>query len=526
MKNILNYRDKIIGVFILSLITFVSCDEEILELSNPEQFTLDTYFETPDQIVQATNAAYVSFFQFWVGSYQWPEIWDVLGNETHATAGALGSYHEVSIIQMMGYQHNETNRTIENLWRVWYQMILRSNLAIDSADLYLAENPANDAVIRSRGEAYFLRGYAYFNLANYWGRVPIRLNFEQSENIDAPLAGSADEVWAVAEADFKIAQSVLKDVGDYPDTELGRATKGSATGLLGKLYLYTNRDGQAEVEFAKLEAHYGLLPAADYLYNFGETNENNIESIFEFQSGYQEGDATTAMFTNVENGATPSMNNMQPQLHSWNGWPNWKFQPEKEQVFMYQDESGTDFIDPRGAETFYGGTAGDDDWCDYCAVDPNRIYDFAGLEYFYKKKNNRETKPKENGPASGAAVSGNNIRIMRYADVLLMRGEIQLNLGNAPGCIDYINMVRRRFGMFEYTAGLYTDAQVFDILKHERLLELMGEGSRYNDLKRWGILEETLNPEFQIRYGTQPVSSDHYFFPIPQGELDTNFGIE
>lgn len=217
------------------------------------------------------------------------------------------------------------------------------------------------------------------------GDVPLRLSFDQSENVDAPLS-SAEDVWAVAESDLKIAQSLLKEVGEIPDTELGRATKGSATGLLGKLYLYNDRLPEAEIELAKLEGHYDLLPAEDYLYNFGEINENNIESVFEFQCTYAGQGGSTAMFTNVEGGSAPFLNNMMQQLHSWNGWPNWKFQPEKTEVFIYDDESGTEFIDPRGAETFYGGVAGDDTWCDYCPENPNRPYDFEGLQYFWKRK--------------------------------------------------------------------------------------------------------------------------------------------
>jgi hypothetical protein len=522
MKTINIIKLKKIGIFVFFFLTFSSCDEEILNLTNPSQFTLDTYFKTPGQIVQGTNAAYASFFQFRVGGYQWPEVWDVLGNETEATAGALGSGDEVPIIQMRAYQHNNFNDTIEFLWRMYYMMILRSNLVIDSADAYLAVNGTNDLVARSRGEAYFLRGWAYLNLAFYWGDVPIRLSFDQSNNIDAPLS-SASQVWSVAESDLKIAQSVLKDVTDYPASELGRATKGSATGLLGKLYLYNDRFTEAKIELAKLEGFYDLLPAKDYLWNFGEINENNIESVFEFQSFYVgQGGTITGPFVNPEGGAFPFLNTIMPQLHSWNGWPNWKFQPEKTKVFIYEDESGNEFIDPRGAETFYGGVAGDNVWCDFCPENPNRPYDFQALQYYWKKKNNRETRPNETGPGAGAGASGNNIRIMRYADILLMMAESELRLGNPLGCIEYINRVRRRFGVFEYTAGNYSQNEIFELLKKERELELMGDGSRFNDLKRWGILEETLNPEFQKKYGTQPVNATHYFFPIPQREIDTN----
>src|SRR5690606_12978700 len=120
MENISNNGIKIIGILILSFLTFTSCNEDILDLKNPEQFTLDTYFKTPAEIVQSANASYIAFFQYGMGSYQWPEIWDVLGNESDATAGALGSGDEIPIIQMMKYQHNETNLTVEFLWRMLY----------------------------------------------------------------------------------------------------------------------------------------------------------------------------------------------------------------------------------------------------------------------------------------------------------------------------------------------------------------------------------------------------------------------
>ena len=95
-----------------------------------------------------------------------------------------------------------------------------------------------------------------------------------------------------------------------------------------------------------------LLSSDDYLYNFGETMKI-IKKVF-LNSNVHGTNNTTAMFSDVENGANPGMNNMMQQLYSWNGLPNWKFPPTKEKVFMYKNESGTDFIDPRGSETFYG----------------------------------------------------------------------------------------------------------------------------------------------------------------------------
>jgi hypothetical protein len=87
-----------------------------------------------------------------------------------------------------------------------------------------------------------------------------------------------------------------------------------------------------------------------------------------------------------------------------------------------------------------------------------------------------------------------------------------------------INQVRERIGAFKYL-GSYSKAQAFELLKRERQIEFMGEQVRFNDLKRWGILEETMNPELQAMFGIQPVTAKHYLWPIPQIEIDSNPGL-
>lgn len=113
---------------------------------------------------------------------------------------------------------------------------------------------------------------------------------------------------------------------------------------------------------------------------------------------------------------------------------------------------------------------------------------------------------------------------MRYADVLLMRAECQIKKAspNVTAGLGFINQVRNRIGAFPYN-GIYTDVQAFELLKHERQLEFMGEQIRYNDLVRWGILKETMNTELQAMFGMATnVQDKHYLFPIPQLELDSN----
>ena len=160
---------------------------------------------------------------------------------------------------------------------------------------------------------------------------------------------------------------------------------------------------------------------------------------------------------------------------------------------------GAPYVDPRAALTFYGGTIGDQTYCDNCP-DGVKPFDFASYGYWYRKVTNKENKPNENG-----IQTGNNIRLMRYADVLLMRAECQIKIGDVNAGIGFINQVRTRIGAFPYINS-YTHDQAFELLKRERQLEFMGEQIRYNDLKRWGILKETMNIELQAMFGISECS--------------------
>lgn len=511
MKN-KKYLIKVLSVLLAIIAS--SCDTSILNVKNETSYNLESYFKTPSEIQQSVNAAYSSFFTNEMLSWRWFEMFDVLAQES---LGAPASNGETPLQQLWRYEHNNTNDAVYGYWHMLYKMIMRSNLTIDKANEYITKNGDDAAKITSYslGQAHFLRGWAYSQLAFYWGKVPIRTGFDQTANIDAPRSATVDEVWAVAEADFKKAQTLLPE--SYSSTEKGRATKFAATGFLGKLYLYTKKYALADTEFAKLDGKFTLLPANKWDDNFGETNENNSESVFEVQMNWQNGDGNLGNLSGGENSTSPNVNTYRPQLYSWTGWSNWKFQPRRVLDFQYSDEQGNPVVDPRAKLTFYGGI-GDGTWCDNCPGGV-RVYDFVSLAYWYRKGTNRENKVDES-----SMHSGNNQRLMRYADVLLMRAECKLQLADNAACLSFINQVRKRIGAFEY-AKTYSKDELFNLLMRERQLELMGECHRYNDLVRWGKLKEVINPELQAQFGKQNVTDQHYLFPIPQAEIDTNLGL-
>jgi hypothetical protein len=118
--------------------------------------------------------------------------------------------------------------------------------------------------------------------------------------------------------------------------------------------------------------------------------------------------------------------------------------------------------------------------------------------------------------------SPNNYRLIRYADVLLMYAEALNGLNQTAAAYPYVDRVRVRAGMLPLSVtrpGL-NQAQFLNQLKHERIVELSGEGWRFADLQRWGDLSPALavrDPEFtNFRVGK------HEWYPIPQSDIDLN----
>ncbi len=505
------------SLILIALLSICSCNKKILDYSDPNSINTDSYFNTPDQIQQAAIAIYSGFFYNSMFGWRWEEMFDALANELNPQPPSLGN--EANVVQFWLYQYNSSNNCISGYWDLLYRMILRSNLTIDKGNLYLKNKGSNDEVSKAIGDAYFLRGWAYTQLAFYWGRVPIRTSYDQTGNEDEPRAASAADVWAVAESDLKNAELLLPAAWD--PANLGRATAGAAAGFLGKLFLYNNQYDSADDEFAKMN-NYSLLPVAQWEDNFGETNKNNQESVFEIQCAWIDGSGAGQSAFGEPEGTqgNPGRENPHAQLYGWNDWNNWNFQARRVADFVYTDENANAYTDPRAPLTFYGGI-GDNTWCDNCTTNGPMPYDFATLGYYYKKNLNKEYKLTEDG-----LHSSNNIRLMRYADVLLMRAECTIKGSNpdVTKALGFINQVRTRVGAFPYLKT-YTVDQTFVLLQKERQLELMGEQSRFNDLKRWNMLEQYVDPELQAIGASGPFQAKYYLFPIPQSEIDANLKL-
>jgi hypothetical protein len=310
-------------------------------------------------------------------------------------------------------------------------------------------------------------------------------------------------------------------VDTYRGTDdLGRASKGSAVSYLGKVLLFQKKYQEAADQFKEIiDGKCGTYAlTSDFRDNHDERNENNIESLFEVQfklsggNGFGEIDLPTGSESQLIEGESTMVRG--------GGRMNFNAMPNQE--FLTEFEDG----DPRFYQTFW--TAGGDKYTDYKLVPktyeeycPNS---FKGLSFWRKWC-------RDWGVTEDSFDSNVNIRIMRFADVLLMYAECLIEGATGDTPEKYINMVRDRARNDTNTDFYPTGGSIPTVeeliaagptirgvkidnlraaLRHERAVELAFEFKRWDDIIRWGIEDQTLRVGWK-RY-----------LPIYQGDLDSN----
>ncbi len=514
---------KISFILLLGMIFTVGCNDDFLDLKPLNNYTEDTYFTNADQCLQAVNATYAGLYYRGLFARDYYFLFDMLSNDA-APAPALTT----GLPDIANYSYSPGDEYVAYLWRSLYRIIARANLTVNKVTAWEPEQDA-DIALKPRiiAEAQFLRGFAYFNLATLWGRVPLRKDWASKDVYNLERSPVAD-VWAFVEEDFSAAASVLPEV--YADSDLGRVTKGAAVAMLGKAYLYQEKWAQAATELAKLDGMY-TLDGVEYDDNFRADTEFNDESIFEINLNYFDGTNTWYMFGGHESWGPGAAHSGRGMEYGFNDWQNVYVSDATVAAFTYKDEADADYIDPRGALVFYGDPllGGDPQFCDEC---PEGIIDFPYSEetvdtaYFdagtyrqnpeWRKYQNYEWQFEEGLPESSI-----NTRYFRYADALLMRAEALIMDNKVSDALPLINKVRARVGAFEYTS-LGSQTEAMDKIMLERRIELCGEQSRFFDLVRWGIAKEVINAEKTAEGKGTPFQDKHYLLPIPTSEKEVN----
>ena len=304
------------------------------------------------------------------------------------------------------------------------------------------------------------------------------------------------EVDAQIEKDLTDAAAQLPN--QWPSVYLGRATKGLANTLLGKLYLYQKQWAKAQTKLTEVISSGNYQLSSSYDFEFTQAGNNSKESILEVQVTY---DYATKYYNNF----------WESQGVRGSGiWDlGWGFNvPSVELVNAYEpnDLRKKTTILVSGKPDIYNTP-------NLVLPDgPNDPKPVLAQQYWNGKA---YTKPEERAKYNTTKNWWESIKLIRYADVILMAAEAANELGNTATAATYVNMIRNRAGLPNTTALNQIDMR--NAIKHERRIEFALEFERFYDLVRWGDAVTVLaNKGYQDR---------NKYFPIPQSAIDKSQGV-
>lgn len=529
MKKILQYN-----LLIALVINIVACAPD-MDLNNPEQVSVDTYYLNEAQLEAAIIPAYQSLFGVCQGGYAVGAFNNLLAPGDDFDATPLNTIYQDT------YNTPAYEGAILNAWKDFYSGVYASNLAIEKITSY-SGNISNDVKNRMLGEAHFLRGLHYMHLCLMFGETIPLIDHTAKSSEDYYTGNSKPgEIYKLIIDDFKQASELLPVRSElYKNTDnIGRATKGSAQGYLARAYLYRPilEKGQlAEFDKARVVLKE-IIDSGEYslVDNFransmGGDNENNSESVFELQlllgaDFFEQSYSLRWQMVGLPSGTGNAWWNLAPNEKTYNEF-----------------ETG----DPRKYMTL---------WCPDGAYYTEMNGNVADWKYMY---DHMSTKTKLYGTRKycldyqiGNIADENNERLMRYADVLLMYAEClseggkdNLSVNDPAGPKYWIQKIRDRANnivpseqkhlWYQHSKGTIPNVDklldsgivineipmnsVKNIIEHERYVEFFGEYLRYFDLLRWGMADKKWLSSLE-KLGWEPKSM---YYPFPQQELNNN----
>ncbi|WP_338410355.1 RagB/SusD family nutrient uptake outer membrane protein [uncultured Flavobacterium sp.] len=464
----------------------VSCSDEFVNEEAPYVIDSENYFNTETDY----NDALIGAYDLLQSSYLNVLLGEIASDNT--LAGGESATDVVGIQQVDDMIHTPVNAQLKNIWDWMFAGVYRASYILEFKDK--TDFPNKNQVI---AETRFLKAYYNFELTKWFGPIPIKVDQRFSvKDIESLPRSSVAEVYANIESDLLFAVEHL----NASASQTGRATKGAAQALLGKVYLYQNKyvDASAILEQVILSGSYSLV--SDYNTIFENSGENGSESVFEVQYTDTEGAGFGCLQCSEGNVAV-----------GFNGIRNYSGP-----LF----DSGYSFNVP--TQAVYNSFEVGDNRKDVAILNivswaaSNNASFGEGNEHtgFYNRKYIARQGDTNIGDQN--LTNPNNYRSIRYADVLLMAAEA-FNRGgiNDEKARDYLNQVRERaFGDVNHNISS-SGAALTDFIWAERNFELVGEGHRFFDLVRTGRAAQAI-PGF--------ITGKHELFPVPFEEIQFSNG--
>lgn len=478
---------KSLGVVLLSTALLVSsCKKSFLDVDPQAQQPSAEFWKSGDDATKAVNAIYANLRSWENAAFPALVIESVGADE----ADKGSTPNDATFWNLYDtYTVTSTEGSLQTFWTGQYQNInLANQVIINIPAIEMDEN----LKARYIAEAKFLRALSYFRLVRAYGDVPLRLTIPQdASEYNIPRAPK-DQVYSQIEQDLTDAATILPQ--NYPASDLGRATKGAAMGLHAKVALYQKKwNDVLTLTNQVMGMGYALFP--DFEKSFRTQNENNSESLFEIQSELLPGNG-------------PASNSQYSQVQGVAGVPGggWGFNvPSAALAAAFEPN------DPRRDATiiFRGEITPQRDTIP--ATVPNPMYNQKSYVPFSLRVS---------GFNEGAQ---QNIRVLRFADILLMNAEAANELGDAGRALTSLNLVRARARgnnpltvLPPVTAA--DQATLRNAIYKERQVELAMENDRYFDVIRQGRALEVFGPK-----GWK--ANKNEVWPVPQTEIDLSGGL-
>lgn len=568
MKNINLFRRMAI-IFALVGLVGVSCEDSFLDVP-PTGSLADAQLATKAGVEGLLIGAYAALNGVFGNRFEGPNHWitgTICGGEANKGTDP-GDYSAINPIQR--YETDPTSGDLNSFWRGRYEGVSRCNavlrLMAEATDVTAAD------IARISGEARLLRGHYYFDLKKHFNSIPY---FDETvPATEVPLVSNSADIWGQIEADFQHAYDNL------PETQgqAGRVNKWAAAAYMGKAKLYQGKFGEAKSWFDDVIANgqttnglpYALLD--DYAEIYNAENDNHAEAVFDVEAANNSGSTQNANYFDDLNypyntGADGPGNCCgfnQPSFSLANA-----FRTSGDGLPLLDGS----FNDPANAiKHDYGVEASDPFTPDAGNLDPRIDHSIGrrGIPYLdwiphpgkawirnqayagpYSPKKYIYYKSQENSFTDGSSwtrgYSTMNYTIIRYADVLLMAAEAEIEAGSLDKAMEYVNMVRARaalsdhwvknddgsdaanYVISEYPASQFSSKEsARTAVRMERMLELSGEGHRFFDLVRWGVASGVLNDYLQYEAqilvtkfgGASFTEGKNEYYPIPQTQID------
>lgn len=404
------------------------------------------------------------------------------------------------------FQYTASNGPLSAYWGQNYAIIYQCNDILQE----IADNPHQEEteLQQNKGEALFFRAYCYFNLVRAWGEVPlITYKITEASEANVPKSSIAD-IYQQIDADLTEATSLLPP--SWSNDYTGRVTWGAARALHARTYMMRNDWENLYKSATEViqSGIYNLNTPVDKV--FTVEGENCGESIFELQC-----DATEAMKADLSIGSQFCEVQGVRGGGEWNlGW-GWHMatsllgeafeegDPRKDATLLYFRRSADEPITAENTNKPWGESPVS-----------------SAMGAYFNKKAYTDPALRQKYTGGGFWV---NIRLIRYPDVLLMAAEGANELGYVNEALNYLEQVRShaRGSLTNVLPQITTSnqAELREIIRHERRVELALEPDRFYDLVRWGIAQEVLQA------AGKSYQEENALLPIPQDEIDKSGGI-